>query len=103
MPRRDTPGAKQGIRLARSKPANPPIKPGQPTRSSPSSKRPDYANREAKRDRPWRGHHVADPDNPGVQTMDLIRNSGLNPVANRLLIELQAVGDLVDGQVLVLP
>ncbi len=30
--------------------------------------------------------------------MDLIRNSGLNPVANSLLVELQDVGDLFDGQ-----
>jgi hypothetical protein len=44
-----------------------------PTRSSPSSKRPNYANREGKRARPGLGQRGSGPDNPRVQIMDRSR------------------------------
>jgi hypothetical protein len=43
------------------------------------------------------------PDNPEVQIMDLTPDSGLHPVAKRLLVELQVLGDLLDRQVFVVP
>ena len=53
-----------------------------------------------------RMHHLQrltdpSPHNWEVQIMDLMRNSGLDPVAHRLLVELQQLRDLSDRQKLI--